>query len=93
MRANLLLLIAFFFSFNIKAQPVERNLLQKHPSRNTICLINRADWKPFSKIPEAWRKVLSKKEIDRFISLGDSALKKRFYSLSAISIKLQGNSE
>src|SRR6476659_4786970 len=84
MRVHLLLLIAIFFSFNIKAQPIERNLLQKYSKAEIqAALISREDWKPFPKTPEAWRKVLSKKEIDRFISLGDSASKKGFNSLPA----------
>lgn len=87
MKVTYLLLVILFSCFKAEAQPIQRNLLQKFSYAEVDnALLNKEDWKPFPKTPDAWKKVLSVNEIAGFISQGDSALKKDFKSLPATAM-------
>lgn len=100
MKVLILSFILFFASLNIHAQQAQRGLLQKFSKAELKeHLISQEQWKPFPKTPEEWRAKISQEDMDKYISLGDSALKKEFKSLPAtamleyVRIKDRGNYE
>jgi len=71
-------------NFTMSAQITHRDLLEKYlipPTGNT--LIAQADWKPFPKSAEEWKKRLPDSVYQLIIKNGEAALKKPFQSIPA----------
>ena len=78
--------LAFLFIPTIMlAQTTPRNLLQRNcpPEKLKQVLLSQADFHPFPKTPEQWKKILPDSMVRLLIKNGEDALKEKFPSIPA----------
>ena len=85
MKSAQLLFFAFIFSLiSSNAQTTRRDLLQKFSSEKVAAsLIPKDQWRPFPKTPAEWQAKFPDSTLQKFISIGEEALKEEFKSIPA----------
>lgn len=83
-RNFLFIIIACFQCIVVKAQPIQRNLLEKFSlSEISSVIIPREQWKPFPTTPAEWRTKLPDSVLQHLVVYGEEAAKKSFQPISA----------
>jgi hypothetical protein len=86
MRKGILLqcLLLLLIITSIKAQPIQRNLLEKFSLPNiNAALISKEKWNPFPKTTAQWKAALPDSVLQQLMKYGEEALGKPFLNIPA----------